>query len=164
MIDLKQMVELVDSETDSEDSSTEEVVPTPTPVEKPVEKPIELETSPSPVIIPSPPPVEVSVVTTEETARKIKEQFRCSMARVMVQHLNPYRHPDAPAARITCTADFKHLARKLTHFVMLKELKHCRSVDELIVTDSVRSKAKMFVKKYMAKFGPVYKRPPEEID
>ncbi|PZC81229.1 hypothetical protein B5X24_HaOG213330 [Helicoverpa armigera] len=160
----KQMVELVDSETDSEDSSTEEVVPTPTPVEKPVEKPIELEASPSPVIIPSPPPAEVSVVTTEETARKIKEQFRCSMARVMVQHLNPYRHPDAPAARITCTADFKHLARKLTHFVMLKELKHCRSVDELIVTDSVRSKAKMFVKKYMAKFGPVYKRPPEEID
>lgn len=53
---------------------------------------------------------------------------------------------------------------QLTHFVMLKELKHCRSVDELVVTDSVRSKAKMFVKKYMAKFGPVYRRPPEEAD
>lgn len=53
---------------------------------------------------------------------------------------------------------------QLTHFVMLKELKHCRSVEELVVTDSVRSKAKMFVKKYMAKFGPVYKRPPEEAD
>ncbi|VVC99112.1 unnamed protein product [Leptidea sinapis] len=86
------------------------------------------------------------------------------MARVMVQHLNPYRHSGAKAGRITCTADFKHLARKLTHFVMLKELKHCRSVEELVVTDSVRSKAKMFVKKYMAKFGKVYKRPPEEAD
>lgn len=53
---------------------------------------------------------------------------------------------------------------QLTHFVMLKELKHCRSVEELVVTDSVRSKAKTFVKKYMAKFGPVYKRPPEEAD
>lgn len=56
------------------------------------------------------------------------------------------------------------LTHQLTHFVMLKELKHCSSVDELVVTDSVRSKAKMFVKKYMAKFGPVYKRPPEEAD
>lgn len=102
------MVELVDSETDSEDESIEEI-----PVEKPVE-PVE-----SPVAaLPSPPPVaaevvEAAPVNTEETARKIKEQFRCSMARVMVQHLNPYRHPDAPAARITCTADFKHLARKV---------------------------------------------------
>ncbi|XP_061385739.1 probable histone-lysine N-methyltransferase CG1716 [Danaus plexippus] len=104
------------------------------------------------------------VINVEETARRIKEQFRANMARVMVQHLNPYRHSDAPAGRITSTADFKHLARKLTHFVMLKELKHCRSVDELEVTDSVRTKAKLFVKRYMMKFGPVYKRPPEEAD
>lgn len=53
---------------------------------------------------------------------------------------------------------------QLTHFVMLKELKHCRAVEELVVTDSVRAKAKTFVRKYMAKFGPVYKRPPEEAD
>ncbi|CAH2104261.1 unnamed protein product [Euphydryas editha] len=117
--------------------------------------------------LPSSPPAAsppAPAVDPEEVARRIKEQFRSSMARVMVHHLNPYRHSDAPAGRITCTSDFKHLARKLTHFVMLKELKHCRSVEELIVTDSVRSKAKMFVKKYMAKFGPVYKRPPEEVE
>ncbi|XP_075992665.1 SET domain containing 2 isoform X2 [Anticarsia gemmatalis] len=153
VLDLKQMVELVDSETDSEDDSSEE-----TPVEKPV-------SPPAAVVVPEPEPVEPEIsANTEESARKIKEQFRCNMARVMVQHLNPYRSSSAPAARITSTADFKHLARKLTHFVMLKELKHCRSVEELVVTDSVRSKAKMFVKKYMAKFGPVYKRPPEEAD
>ncbi|XP_004931047.3 histone-lysine N-methyltransferase SETD2 isoform X2 [Bombyx mori] len=110
------------------------------------------------------PPAPAPAAVSAETSRRIKEQFRSAMAGVMVQHLNPYRHSDAPAGRITCTADFKHLARKLTHFVMLKELKHCRSVEELVVTDSVRSKAKTFVKKYMAKFGPVYKRPPEEAD
>lgn len=115
------MVELVDSETDSDDSSTEEITPAPAPVpiEKPIEKPIELEASPSPVVVipqsPSPVIDNTNVMSTEETARKIKEQFRCSMARVMVQHLNPYRHPDAPAARITCTADFKHLARKVSY-------------------------------------------------
>ncbi|XP_046961322.1 probable histone-lysine N-methyltransferase CG1716 [Vanessa cardui] len=119
---------------------------------------------PSPAAPSPPPPAPSPPADADESARRIKEQFRSSMARVMVQHLNPYRHSDAPAGRITCTADFKHLARKLTHFVMLKELKHCRSVEELIVTDSVRSKAKMFVRKYMAKFGPIYKRPPEEIE
>lgn len=112
------MVELVDSETDSDDSSTEDPTPAPAPVsiEKPVEKILEVEDSPSPVAgIPASSPVDnTNVLSTEETARKIKEQFRCSMARVMVQHLNPYRHPDAPAARITCTADFKHLARKVS--------------------------------------------------
>lgn len=53
---------------------------------------------------------------------------------------------------------------QLTHFVMLKELKHCRTVEELVVTDSVKSKAKTFTKKYMTKFGPVYTRPADEAD
>lgn len=107
-------------------------------------------------------PVEAEVDSSE--ARRIKENFRCNMARVMVQHLNPYRHSSAPVGRITSTADFKHLARKLTHFVMMKELKQCVSIQKLECTNSVKNKAKEFVKKYMAKFGPVYKRPAEEVD
>ncbi|XP_053608282.1 histone-lysine N-methyltransferase SETD2 [Plodia interpunctella] len=149
--DLK-MVDLVDSETDSEEESDED---------KPRAVPEKSPEISSPAVVQQPPAPAVDV---EELARRKKEQFRSNMARVMVSHLNPYRHENAPVGRITCTADFKHLARKLTHFVMLKELKHCQSVEELIVTDSVRSKAKMFVKKYMAKFGPVYRRPPEEAD
>lgn len=47
---------------------------------------------------------------------------------------------------------------------MLKELKHCKDVNELECNDSVKQKAKEFVKKYMAKFGPVYRRPPDELD
>ncbi|XP_063376653.1 probable histone-lysine N-methyltransferase CG1716 [Cydia fagiglandana] len=149
-VDELKIVDLAESDSDSE-ASVEETEPAPVPVPVAV-------VEPEPVPVPSPP------VDAEEAARKLKEQFRSSMARVMVHHLNPYRHSDAPAGRITCTADFKHLARKLTHFVMLKELKHCRSVDELVVTDSVRSKAKEFVRKYMAKFGKVYRRPAEEAD
>ncbi|XP_077299831.1 SET domain containing 2 isoform X2 [Arctopsyche grandis] len=108
------------------------------------------------------PPAVVEV--GEKAARHIKEKFRASMARVMVHHLDPYRRDDCIIGHITNTADFKHLARKLTHFVMLKELKHCQTVSDLECNDSVKQKAKEFVKKYMAKYGPVYIRPLDEVD
>lgn len=117
-----------------------------------------------------------------EEARKIKEIFRSSMASVMVQNLNAYRKPDCKSGRITNTDDFKHLARKvnditlrntilifiyifclqLTHFVMLKELKHCQNIEDLMCNESVKSKAKDFVRKYMAKFGEIYSRPKDD--
>ncbi|GLV38878.1 SET domain containing 2 [Carabus blaptoides fortunei] len=102
-------------------------------------------------------------MNTEE-AKKIKELFRSSMASVMVANLNAYRKPDCKLGRITNTEDFKHLARKLTHFVMLKELKHCQSIEDLTCNESVKAKAKDFVKKYMAKFGESYSRPKDEVD
>ena len=46
---------------------------------------------------------------------------------------------------------------------MLKELKHCKGVDDLECNDSVKAKAKDFIKKYMAKFGAVYQRPKHEV-
>jgi len=51
---------------------------------------------------------------------------------------------------------------QLTHFVMLKELKHCRSVEDLECNDNVKHKARDFIKKYMAKFGTVYQRPKDD--
>ncbi|XP_018319367.1 probable histone-lysine N-methyltransferase CG1716 [Agrilus planipennis] len=99
-----------------------------------------------------------------ETAKKIKENFRSSMASVMVNILNPFRKPDCKEGHISNNEDFKHLARKLTHFVMLKELKHCKSIEDLTCTDSVKNKAKEFVRKYMAKFGEKYVRPKDEMD
>nr|XP_033327468.1 probable histone-lysine N-methyltransferase CG1716 [Megalopta genalis] len=90
--------------------------------------------------------------------RKIKDTFRINMANVMVHFLNPYRKNDCKQGRITNTEDFKHLARKLTHFVLAKELKHCKSVDELQCNENVKHKAKDFVRKYMSKFGAVYQK------
>lgn len=94
--------------------------------------------------------------------RKIKDTFRINMANVMVHFLNPYRKNDCKQGRITNTEDFKHLARKLTHFVLAKELKHCKSVDELQCNENVKHKAKDFVRKYMSKFGPVYQKSTDE--
>ena len=47
---------------------------------------------------------------------------------------------------------------QLTHTVLEKELKQCRHVEDLEVNENVKAKAKEFVKKYMTKCGPVYKK------
>lgn len=51
-----------------------------------------------------------------------------------------------------------HKFFQLTHFVLAKELRHCKSIDELQCNENVKHKAKDFVRKYMSKFGPVYSK------
>ena len=45
---------------------------------------------------------------------------------------------------------------------MVKELKHCRNIGDLSCSETVKHKAKDYVKKYMAKQGPIYR--PESIE
>ncbi|XP_045472360.1 probable histone-lysine N-methyltransferase CG1716 [Harmonia axyridis] len=97
-----------------------------------------------------------------ENAKKIKETFRSAMANTVVSALNAYRKADCKEGRITNTEDFKHLARKLTHFVMLKEMKYISEIEELVCSDSVKVKAKDFIRKYMSKFGGVYTKRDDE--
>ena len=47
--------------------------------------------------------------------------------------------------------------QQLTHFVMLKELRHCRNIEDLCCSETVKHKAKEYVKKYMAAKGPIYR-------
>ncbi|NXP47018.1 SETD2 methyltransferase, partial [Heliornis fulica] len=79
------------------------------------------------------------------------------MSQFIVQCLNPYRKPDCKVGRITTTEDFKHLARKLTHGVMNKELKYCKNPEDLECNENVKHKTKEYIKKYMQKFGAIYK-------
>ncbi|XP_068091315.1 histone-lysine N-methyltransferase SETD2 isoform X2 [Hyperolius riggenbachi] len=101
--------------------------------------------------------------TSSELAKKSKEVFRKEMSQFIVQCLNPYRKPDCKIGRINTTEDFKHLARKLTHGVMNKELKYCKNPEDLDCNENVKHKTKEYIKKYMQKFGSVYK-PKEDID
>lgn len=55
-----------------------------------------------------------------------------------------------------------YILLQLTHFVLAKELKHCKSVDELQCNENVIHKAKDFVRKYMSKFGAVYQKGTDE--
>uniref|UniRef100_A0A8C3X7W7 Histone-lysine N-methyltransferase SETD2 n=1 Tax=Catagonus wagneri TaxID=51154 RepID=A0A8C3X7W7_9CETA len=101
--------------------------------------------------------------TSSELAKKSKEIFRKEMSQFIVQCLNPYRKPDCKVGRITTTEDFKHLARKLTHGVMNKELKYCKNPEDLECNENVKHKTKEYIKKYMQKFGAVYK-PKEDTE
>ncbi|XP_071590603.1 histone-lysine N-methyltransferase SETD2 [Heliangelus exortis] len=101
--------------------------------------------------------------TSSELAKKSKEVFRKEMSQFIVQCLNPYRKPDCKAGRITTTEDFKHLARKLTHGVMNKELKYCKNPEDLECNENVKHKTKEYIKKYMQKFGAIYK-PKEDTE
>jgi histone-lysine N-methyltransferase SETD2 len=49
---------------------------------------------------------------------------------------------------------------QLTNYLLAKESNHCKRIEDLKVSESVKKKAADFVKKYMAKFGDVYKRSP----
>uniref|UniRef100_A0A8D3DVR7 [histone H3]-lysine(36) N-trimethyltransferase n=1 Tax=Scophthalmus maximus TaxID=52904 RepID=A0A8D3DVR7_SCOMX len=101
--------------------------------------------------------------TSSELAKKSKETFRKEMSQFIVQCLNPYRKPDCKLGRISNTEDFKHLARKLTHGVMNKELKACNNPEDLECNENVKHKTKEYIKKYMQRFGSVY-RPKEDTD
>ncbi|KAL9881119.1 SET domain containing 2 isoform 1-T6 [Glossina fuscipes fuscipes] len=97
---------------------------------------------------------------TDAKYRKLKEKFRCEIAGIIVHYLKPYRKDSCKKGRIKSNEDFNHLARKLTHFVMIKELKYCESVGQtLVVTESVKNKSREFIKKYMAKYGEAYVKP-----
>ncbi|CAG2105531.1 unnamed protein product [Medioppia subpectinata] len=79
------------------------------------------------------------------------------MSEYVVHCLNPYRRPECKKGRILNNTDFKYLARKLTHTIMGKEIKQCKSLEQLSCNESVKTKTKEYVKKYMARFGPFYK-------
>ncbi|KAJ0000351.1 hypothetical protein NQD34_012193 [Periophthalmus magnuspinnatus] len=101
--------------------------------------------------------------TSSELAKKSKESFRKEMSQFIVHCLNPYRKPDCKLGRIINTEDFKHLARKLTHGVMNKELKACKNPEDLECNENVKHKTKEYIKKYMQRFGSVY-RPKEDTE
>ncbi|XP_050692390.1 histone-lysine N-methyltransferase SETD2-like isoform X3 [Eriocheir sinensis] len=103
-----------------------------------------------------------AIADNSDAARKIKDTFRSKMATFIVSVLNPYRRGDCREGKITCTEDFKYLARKLTHFVMVKELKQLHSIEALECSDSVKHKTRDFVRKYMSKYGSVFKRDPND--
>ena len=45
---------------------------------------------------------------------------------------------------------------------MVKELKQLSCIDELDCTDSVKHKTRDFVRKYMGKYGEIFKRDPND--
>jgi histone-lysine N-methyltransferase SETD2 len=85
-----------------------------------------------------------------------KEVFKKALSKLVVRCLDHHRKPDCKYGRITCSEDFKYLARKLTLGITTKEVNRKGSGDLLIFTDQVKSRTKDYIKNYMKKFGPIY--------
>ncbi|CAD5116026.1 DgyrCDS4959 [Dimorphilus gyrociliatus] len=94
--------------------------------------------------------------------KKFKDKFKKAISAYVVHVLNPYHKTDCKQGRIKNNDDFKTLARKLTHLIMMKELKHCRNIQDLEVNLDVKSKAKSFIETYMQKFDKEYKPDPSD--
>merc|ERR1712226_1296591 len=100
--------------------------------------------------------------TSSEVSKKTKETFMKEVSKIIVKVLDPFRKADATRSKITTIEDFKHLAKKLTEYIPLKELKHCPRLEDLRFTESVKKKTAEFVRKYMLKFKDKYKRSPQK--
>merc|ERR1712059_121669 len=98
--------------------------------------------------------------TSSDVEKKHKEKFVKEMSKIIVKILDPYRKKGVRGF-IGNTDDFKHLAKKLTYSIMHKELKQCKSIEELKATEKVKKKASEYVAKYMKKYEREYKKSPE---
>eukprot|EP00123_Amoebidium_parasiticum_P001834 comp13031_c0_seq1/m.8298 comp13031_c0_seq1/g.8298 ORF comp13031_c0_seq1/g.8298 comp13031_c0_seq1/m.8298 type:complete len:245 (-) comp13031_c0_seq1:808-1542(-) len=85
---------------------------------------------------------------------KEKKEFREKLSQIVIKALQPYMKDSCKEGRITSKDDFKHCARKLTHFIMEK---HEQKGRPFTMDDHTAKKAKAAVPKFMARYGPVYK-------
>lgn len=92
------------------------------------------------------------------SAHKVREAFKAKMSSVVVNCLNAYQKVDCKQGRIKNIDDFKFLARKLTHGLIMKEIQRIKGEERLICNDSVKVKVKEYIRNYMKKFGPCYIR------
>merc|ERR1712242_493698 len=76
--------------------------------------------------------------------KKHKDKFLKEMSKMVVKILDPYRKKGVKG-HIGNTDDFKHLAKKFTYTIMQKELKVCKSIDELKANEKVKKKASDYV-------------------
>lgn len=99
--------------------------------------------------------------TSSDVEKKHKEKFVKEVSKLVVKILDPYRKKGV-RGHISNTDDFKHLAKKLTYSIMHKELKQCKSIEELKATEKVKKKASEYVSKYMKKYDREYKKSPDQ--
>ncbi|PAA52569.1 hypothetical protein BOX15_Mlig017137g2 [Macrostomum lignano] len=87
-----------------------------------------------------------------------KAAFTASMKEFVHAHLQRYCAATCQTGRITNQEDLKYLVKKMTHAILLKELKHTRHIEDLEVNANVQGKAKSYISKYMRSKGSVYCR------
>ncbi|XP_065656166.1 histone-lysine N-methyltransferase SETD2 isoform X2 [Hydra vulgaris] len=93
---------------------------------------------------------------SKSSTSKIKENFKNKLTAIVVACLNSYQRADCKQGKIKNADDFKFLARKLTHGLIMKEIQRIKNEELLVCNDSVKIKVKDYIRNYMKKFGPFY--------
>ncbi|XP_050527182.1 uncharacterized protein LOC126897539 isoform X2 [Daktulosphaira vitifoliae] len=108
-------------------------------------------------------PVEVlTLIPDSQREMKFVIDFYHAMATVIVKVLDSYVKKSCKQGRIKNDEDFKYLAKKLNANILFKELQ-AKSVEDLKISESVKHKVELYIKKYMLKFGKIYRRKTSDI-
>ncbi|XP_050545151.1 uncharacterized protein LOC126907706 [Daktulosphaira vitifoliae] len=83
--------------------------------------------------------------------------YHNSMATIIVKTLGCYAKKTCQQGRIRSDEDFKFLAKKINENILLKELQ-LKKADKLKISNNTKEKVADYIKKYMSRFGEVYKR------
>ncbi|NXM62519.1 SETD2 methyltransferase, partial [Illadopsis cleaveri] len=98
--------------------------------------------------------------TSSELAKKSKEVFRKESSLGSAQG---WAGRESRGCSGIPAAFPGHPSPQLTHGVMNKELKYCKNPEDLECNENVKHKTKEYIKKYMQKFGILYK-PKEDTE
>ncbi|TDG50358.1 hypothetical protein AWZ03_003263 [Drosophila navojoa] len=99
------------------------------------------------------------------TGREASEKFHFEISGHVAEFLRPYRQENCQLGRITSDEDYKFLIKRLSHHITTKEMRYCDMTgNPLACTESVKHKSYDFIKQYMRKKGPVYKKPVDKPD
>lgn len=118
------------------------------------------------------------------TGRDASAKFHFEISGHVAELLRPYRQETCQLGRITSDEDYKFLIKRvsrrgkekpkyihplfppqLSHHITTKEMRYCDMTgNPLAYTESVKHKSYDFIKQYMRKKGPVYKKPVDKAD
>ncbi|EDV96058.1 probable histone-lysine N-methyltransferase CG1716 [Drosophila grimshawi] len=99
------------------------------------------------------------------TVRDSNEKFHFEISGHVAEFLRPFRQDTCHLGRITSDEDYKFLIKRLSLHITTKEMRYCEVTgNPLACTESVKHKSYEFIKQYMRKKGPVYKKPIDRPD
>ncbi|KAH8370072.1 hypothetical protein KR093_002123 [Drosophila rubida] len=102
---------------------------------------------------------------TASIAREASDKFHFEISGHVAEFLRPYRQETCQLGRITSDEDYKFLIKRLSHHITTKETRYCEMTSNpLACTESVKHKSYDFIKQYMRKKGPIYKKPLDKMD
>jgi len=99
--------------------------------------------------------------TLSSSSKQNRDILRKNISQHVHATLKPYTKRTCKQGRIVSTDDIKYLVKKFTLAVLDKEIEKAKNEGiplSPILTDRVRLKTEVYVKKYMNKMGSVFQR------